>query len=776
MSLDDGLVLYLPLSEGYGDRVWDRSQGQNNGTVNGAVWVEPFNDDSKGAWLRGWSKRIKITISSDDVDEDLTDFPVLIMLSSSTGKNGADLTCVFDEVGSSYQKIAVTTRNGIQCPVEVVSWDDTGEVAELWVKVPSISSSEDTILYLYYDASHSDNTDYVGLTGSTPATSVWSNGYVGVWHMNESTTDTVPDSTSNGNDGTVNGTLTGTVYGATWTTGKYDGGLNFDGDDYVSLGQPSSLDFTSSFTVSVWVKFNSLATEQQIIGRSDGWVLWYDPANDFIRFAFFDGTVYVGQVDITQFSIKVSVGEWCHISACFDDANDVTKIYLNGSLETTVTGITQTPSMGAYDTEIGRFETGRYLNAVVDDVRLYNRVLSDTEIQGLYYGEDVGGGRVLCLRLDEGTGTTVYSDNRCDGKIGKGQSFDDGDTITCSGITPTNVTVTAWVNISKQDYHGIVAQDSSNWGDGGYFLRVDGPAEGNDFAFFVFDGSTAEPRADVGQSISLKTWYFAAGVFDGSKIYVYQDGQLKESQDRAITIDYGTGGNLVLGATGSGGSPLTGMLDEVHVYDEAKGSEWISASYKTQSNSFLSFGGEESYLSDGPDWKYGCALTFDGVDDYVEVQHSSDLNLDEFTISAWIKIANLPSVSNGHFEITGKNWNVLRFYIDRDNRRPRVTINKDGSNVTLESSRTLNIGEWYHVVFSCKSGEQSIIVDGEREVIGNYTYSNLGKNTSSLYIGVYNLVSGFYTEGIVDNVRVYNRALSQEEIRTLYTKTSGRHG
>jgi hypothetical protein len=159
-------------------------------------------------WLSGWANRIQITIDQTKVDANLTNFPVLVHLSAKSGLNQADVSAVFDKLttNNNRKKIAVTTSDGItQCYVEISYWSDADEQAALWVKVPGISSSTNTILYLYYDAAHADNTDNVGDTGSSPAQKVWDSNYVAVWHLVESgngTSGEYKDSTVNAHNGT----------------------------------------------------------------------------------------------------------------------------------------------------------------------------------------------------------------------------------------------------------------------------------------------------------------------------------------------------------------------------------------------------------------------------------------------------------------------------------------------------------------------------------------------------------------------------------------------
>jgi len=123
------------------------------------------------AWL-DWSNIMRLTLDSSKIDSNLTDFPVLITLSSGTGTAGDfDATPVFDEVGPSYKKIAITSADGeTQLPVEVEYWDATEEIAHLWTKVPTLYSSVDTTLYLYYDSTKADNVDYVSKATDVHAT------------------------------------------------------------------------------------------------------------------------------------------------------------------------------------------------------------------------------------------------------------------------------------------------------------------------------------------------------------------------------------------------------------------------------------------------------------------------------------------------------------------------------------------------------------------------------------------------------------------------------
>ena len=113
--------------EGTGLVAHDESKYLNHGTI--------------GGWLGTWKQRIPLAIDKDKIDGDLTNFPILIHLSDSSGIGGVDTTCVFDEIGANYLKIAVQYRGGAECYVEVEKWDAVAKEAWLWVKIPSIRAS-----------------------------------------------------------------------------------------------------------------------------------------------------------------------------------------------------------------------------------------------------------------------------------------------------------------------------------------------------------------------------------------------------------------------------------------------------------------------------------------------------------------------------------------------------------------------------------------------------------------------------------------------------------
>lgn len=219
-------------------------------STDSSVSTSLGTETTESSWLSGgWNQRVKLTIDYNDITSDLSNFPILVHLSTSSGRNSDDVSCVFDELTSdaNRKKIAVTKSDGTtQCYVEIEKWDDANEQAWLWIKVSgtnSVSSSADTDLYLYYDKDQADNTTYVDDIDTGNSYKVWDDGGNNYFKMVQHLDDDFLDSTSNNNDGTNTGSAD--------IAGKILDGQDFEGVDYIAVPSPS-LSLTNYATVSLW--------------------------------------------------------------------------------------------------------------------------------------------------------------------------------------------------------------------------------------------------------------------------------------------------------------------------------------------------------------------------------------------------------------------------------------------------------------------------------------------------------------------------------------------
>ncbi|MCX6722352.1 MAG: DUF2341 domain-containing protein, partial [Candidatus Staskawiczbacteria bacterium] len=205
--------------------------------------------NSTQAWMTPWRYRKQITIDHTKVGngtENEANFPVLISLTGLTNvnANGTD--------------IRFTQSNGTtQLAREVESY--SAGTLTAWVKIPTLSHTADTVIYMYYGNSSATEPVASSTYGSQ---NVWDANYKGVWHLKEATGVDNADSTSNGNTGTP-------INGPIQTAGQVDGSLSFDGNnDYVNV--PISSTFTNSLTASAWVYLDTTSANYDlIVGKTD---------------------------------------------------------------------------------------------------------------------------------------------------------------------------------------------------------------------------------------------------------------------------------------------------------------------------------------------------------------------------------------------------------------------------------------------------------------------------------------------------------------------------
>ncbi|MDE2172661.1 MAG: peptidoglycan-binding protein [Patescibacteria group bacterium] len=204
-------------------------------------------------------------------------------------------------------------------------------------------------------------------------------GLVGWWKFDEGSGTTAGDSSGSGNAGTLEGSPL-----PTWTTGKIGGALSFDGvTDTVAIGNPAVLNFgTGSFSYGMWVyPTANTSTWDEAWWKGGGSAA--NPGYDLELGSGYwtanvsDGTnIYQVILSSTSF-----LNQWVHIFVVVDRNAGLMKAYLNGQQVSTTSisglGSVTGPSSASLSTTY-RFE------GLMDDVRVYNRALSDSEVASIY--------------------------------------------------------------------------------------------------------------------------------------------------------------------------------------------------------------------------------------------------------------------------------------------------------------------------------------------------------------------------------------------------------
>ena len=208
-------------------------------------------------------------------------------------------------------------------------------------------------------------------------------GLVAAYGFNETTGTATSDSSGNGNNGTL-------INGPVFVAGKNGNAINLDGaNDYVNLGNPASLQLTGSMTIDAWINSSAFPVDDAAVvsKRSDteiGFQLdtTIDKGPRTIGFKLTNSS---GGKMFRYGATALQLNQWYHVAGVYDAATQTLNVYLNGQLDNgalvgTVTSSQQNPSL---NTVIGRRSgfTGFEFSGKIDDVRIYNRALSQAEVQ-----------------------------------------------------------------------------------------------------------------------------------------------------------------------------------------------------------------------------------------------------------------------------------------------------------------------------------------------------------------------------------------------------------
>jgi len=169
----------------------------------------------------------------------------------------------------------------------------------------------------------------------------------------------------------------------------------------------------------------------------------------------------------------------------------------------------------------------------------------------------------------------------------------------------------------------------------------------------------------------------------------------------------------------------------------------------------------------GAQWTAGkigdYALDFDGNNDYVEtINNVPSLPMGDHTITLWAKIDNISSSSVIIWAGDAKKWWCLSYASSAS--LYYAHWDDDVIQTVVNSNETPSVGKWTHIAMRRDGSEYSMFIDGfkqsDTEVVNND------------FQGVENILIGhggsYYFNGTIDDVRIYNRALSAEEIWQLY--------
>lgn len=318
--------------------------------------------------------------------------------------------------------------------------------------------------------------------------------------------------------------------------------------------------------------------------------------------------------------------------------------------------------------------------------------------------------------------------------------------------------ISAWVNPDpSNDYQAMVSKGN------GWRLEQNGPA-----TFTIGSNSIQSPSTT---NIMYGGWYHLVSVYDGNSVRMYINGELNNSYDIQISSIPNDAASLQIGAR-NGMDFFTGLIDDVRIYNKIPKNipysglvgSWTfdgDFPYANKSKSSLT----DASLIGSPrimdDPEMGKVLYLDG-NSYLDCGDLPEYVFsNKMSISAWVN----PDPSGTYEAIVSKGtgWRL------EEGGPASFTI---GTNPQLVSPSTTNLkyGGWYHLASTYDGTTMKLYLNGELCRSSDIQIMNIPNQAVGLQIGARYGTAKF--KGFIDDVRVFNRAIDENEIRALSSKNS----
>lgn len=407
------------------------------------------------------------------------------------------------------------------------------------------------------------------------------------------------------------------------------------------------------------------------------------------------------------------------------------------------------------------------------------------------------------------------------GKIGQALQFDGSNDEITLPLAPFNYehnySITAWVWITPNTggNRTIMKRGESNESFPQYRIQANGAA---DTLRFVTSNGVDTADADAFGNLPEGEWVHVACVEDNSTKRCYANGS-QSGSDATNDVTYGsTPTEQVIG----GGGHWNGYIDDVRFYGRVLSASEIKKLYNLGATTHIGTTirqGRESTLADGlvGHWTFdgpdmlqnatdrsgsgntgyltgftstttvqgviGQALEFDGSGNAVNIESADAyLNDDAQSFSAWIKPSSTGTIFSGGVEVGNGSFHKLSIV---GTNTLEMRHHTDGVSVQyITNDNTINLNEWQHVVMTWDGivGGSNCVHMYINGVESNYQTSDCGTGTASdvslvgtLYLGRIDGLTPVYYSGVMDDIRVYKRALSAREVKQLYNLGATTH-
>jgi hypothetical protein len=565
--------------------------------------------------------------------------------------------------------------------------------------------------------------------------------------------------------GLNNGTL---MNGVGFAPGEVGQAFSLDGvSSYVSIPDSPLLDsLTSSLTIEAWIRVNQFPDGlwTAIVTKGDSsWRLHRYGNTSKLSFDT-DGP---GAELVSNGS--VDDGQWHHVAAVYDGTHKY--LYVDGALDASrpATGFIH---QNSYPVCIGgnAEAPGRIWNGLIDEVSIYNRALTASEIQAIY----LAGGGGKCL---SGSPVFVFQPTN--------------QTVTMCGMATFTVMADGTPPLSYQwNFNGT----NIDWGTNTSLTLTNVQvSQAGNYAVLVTNAYGSILSSDAlltvlvfPPSISIQPTNQTVTVGGMATFTVMADGTPPLSYQwnfNGTNIDWGTNtsltltnvqfsqaGNYAVLVTNAYGSILSSnavLMVNPHP-PCAPVPTGLVGWWPGEGDANDVLGLNNGTLMNGVGFapgEVGQAFSLDGVSSYVSIPDSPSLHslTSSLTIEAWIRVNQFPN--GGWTAIVTKGDSSWRLH--RYGNTSRLAFDTDGLGAELVSNGSMDDGQWHHVAAVYDGTHKYLYVDGALDASCSAT-GLISQNSYPVCIGGNAEAPGRIWNGLIDEVSIYNRALTASEIQAIY--------
>ncbi len=629
---------------------------------------------------------------------------------------------------------------------------------------------------------------------------------VGWWKFDETFGGTAYDSSGNSNNGFLMGN-------PQWVDGYRDGAIQFDPsdeDDYIELNIDSLIPTLNECTFSIWVNWagrtgpdDELGWQRFIdIGSGQSNYIYVCPSTGTtsmaMRLAIVNAST--GIWDEFDASIGILPTGWHHVAVTVSESNTTMILYVDNEIVGSKTNCRNSINNLGETTNnwLGRSQyDDPYFEGTLDDFRIYNRVLSQGELSKVAEPEKASvpvpaDGEVInetdvTLQWDP----SIYAADVNGHHVYIGDNWDDvneGAASTDKGLTSNTtfpltglvqgltyywrIDETDGVNTWKGDIWSFRIQPYISYdpspSDGAGYIRPDVELAWSPGAqatrYDIYLGTSFEDVNNATRAshagLQFKTFYSGE---------TYDPGTLEFDTTYYWRIDGVKDATIWKGEVWS----FTTIF-EILVTDPSLVGWWKLD--EEEGTTAIDWSGNYNHgiLMNGPEWTLGPvdgALQFDGTNDYVDLPIGQLIStLNEATLAIWANFTNpeggvLRPIFNFGTDTTNYAYLSPRFGEDG---AMHVAITADNTPFDLDSGSGTLAGGWHHIAVVSKSNSMQLYLDGQSvgSMVTDYALSNLGV-TNENWLGKPEWPNDAFFSGTLDDFRIYNRELSQDEIITV---------